>query len=252
MNLPFVYIYFQTGEMPVYARPGAGSSFLFEESSVVILSKVGDTFTEERSNRPKGTVMFDYSYRMKKLIADISRRCQAFNHIDSRKILVGVSRSRNNKKHGLQAKLVPLKFQGGRRVIQTAGDWYCKMPKTIHNGREILYAIYFCLPRFQNLSFDEKMMIIFHELYHINPAFNGDIRRFPGKYYQHSRSEKEYDGIAESLSKRYLSSRHSRQRTRFLRFRHEELRQRYGEVTGLHLRLPEPILFKRNKEKTLK
>lgn len=194
--------------------------------------------------------MFDYSYHMKKLIADISRRCHAFRHIDSRKILVGVSRARNNRKHGLQAKLVPLKFQGGRRVIQATGDWYCKMPKTIIDGREILYAIYFCLPRFQNLSFDEKMMVIFHELYHINPAFNGDIRRFPGKCYQHSRSEKEYDSIAEALSRRYLRSPHSRQRTRFLRLRHEELRQRYGEVTGLRLRLPEPILFKRNKERT--
>ncbi len=244
-----MYIYFQTGAMPVYARRGARSSFLREGSSVVSISKVGDNLTDEQLNCSKGTAMFDYSYHMKRLIADISRRCQAFNHIDSRKILVGVSRSRNNKKHGLQAKLVPLKFQGGRRVIQAAGDWYCKMPKTMHDGREILYAIYFCLPRFQNLSFDEKMMIIFHELYHINPAFNGDIRRFPGKYYQHSRSEKEYDRIAESLSKRYLNSRHSRRWTRFLRLRHEDLRQRYGEVTGLHLRLPEPILFKRNKEK---
>ncbi len=194
--------------------------------------------------------MFDYSYHMQKLIADISRTSLPFKHIDSRKILVGVSRSRSKSRHGLQAKLVPLKFQGGRRVIQTGGDWYCKMPRIKYNGHEILYVIYFCLPRFQNLSFNEKMTIIFHELFHIDPAFNGDIRRFPGKFYQHSHSEKEYDTLMETLSKRYLRrSPRCRKLVDFLRFDHDELSQRYGEVEGLHLRLPDPILFKRNRNK---
>jgi hypothetical protein len=185
---------------------------------------------------------------MKELIADIARRSRPFRHIDSHKIFVGVSHSRNRKRHGLQAKLVPLKFQGGKRVIQAKGDWYCKMPKIVLDGQEILYAIYFCLPRFQNLSFEEKMLIIFHELYHINPDFNGDIRRFPGKYYQHTSSEKEYDRVVQSFSMRYLSSPLSRRPTRFLRYDHEQLRERYGEISGLTLRLPDPILFKRNKE----
>lgn len=192
--------------------------------------------------------MFDYSFHMKELIADIARRSRPFRHIDSHKIFVGVSHSRNRRRHGLQAKLVPLKFQGGKRVIQAKGDWYCKMPKIVLDGQEILYAIYFCLPRFQNLSFEEKMLIIFHELYHINPDFNGDIRRFPGKYYQHTSSEKEYDRVVQSFSMRYLSSPLSRRPTRFLRYDHEQLRERYGEISGLTLRLPDPILFKRNKE----
>ncbi|UCD56853.1 MAG: hypothetical protein JSV16_13680 [Candidatus Hydrogenedentota bacterium] len=191
--------------------------------------------------------MFDYSHHMKRLTGDISRRCRVFNHIDARRILVGISRSRNNKKHGLQAKLVPLKFQGGRRTIRTDRDWYYKMPRITYDGNEILYVLYFCLPRFQNLSFDEKMTVLFHELYHINPAFNGDIRRFPGKFYQHSHSEKEYDSLVQGLAKRYLNSPHSRRLTRFLRFNYEELTQKYGEVDGLRLRLPEPMLFKRNK-----
>lgn len=194
--------------------------------------------------------MFDFSYHMKRLIRDVSRYCRDFKHIDSKKILVAISRSRNNKKHGLQAKLVPLKFQGGRRVIHASGDWYCKMPPLKYEGEEILYVVYFCLPRFQNLSFDEKMTIIFHELYHINPVFNGDIRRFPGKYYQHSHSEKEYDRVVQALSRTYFRSSRSNTFTGFLRYNHEELRERYGEVTGLNLRLPEPILFKRVRTQT--
>jgi hypothetical protein len=187
---------------------------------------------------------------MKNLITDISRFCRDFSHIESEKILVAVSQSRNNRKYGLQAKLVPLKFQEGRRIIHASGDWYCKMPPLIYEGQEILYVIYFCLPRFQNLGFNEKMAIVFHELYHISPSFNGDIRRFPGKYYQHSKSEKEYDRIVQLLSESYLQSARSKEFTRFLRYGFEELKQKYGEVIGLKRRLPEPILFKRNRART--
>lgn len=190
--------------------------------------------------------MFNYSYHMERLIADISRKSSAFRHIDSNRILVGISRSRNNKRHGLQAKLVPLKFQGGRRVIQAGDNWYCKMPRIVYNGHEVLYVIYFCLPRFQNLSFEEKMTIIFHELYHINPSFNGDIRRFPGKFYQHTRSEREYDALVQKFSSRYLSNPRTRRLTQFLRLGHEDLKRKHGEISGLRLRLPEPILFKRD------
>lgn len=191
--------------------------------------------------------MFDYSYHMKKLVGDISRHCEAMQHIDSHKILVGVSRSRSNKRHGLQAKLVPLKFQGGRRTIQTSRNWYCRIPKIMYNGNEILYVIYFCLPRFLNLPFDEKLTILFHELYHISPAFNGDIRRFPGRFYQHSRSEKNYDATVQSLSEEYLRDPRSDKMAHFLRFNHEALRRRFGEVVGLKPQLPEAILFKRDK-----
>ncbi len=194
--------------------------------------------------------MFDFSYHMNELITDISRRCPELRHIESEKVLVAISRSRNNKRYGLQAKLVPLKFQGGRRIIHTSGDWYCKMPSFRHDGREILYVIYFCLPRFQNLDYAEKLSIVFHELYHINPLFNGDIRRFSGKYYQHSHSEREYDRVVRSLSEQYHRRPPTRKLTAFLRYNHEELERRHGDIMGLSLRLPEPILFKRNRSRT--
>ena len=41
------------------------------------------------------------------------------------------------------------------------------------DGREILYLVTFCLPRFLDLTFDEKFVTIFHELFHIGPSFNG-------------------------------------------------------------------------------
>ena len=189
--------------------------------------------------------MFDYSLQMKKLIEDISCRCLAFQDIDVRRILIGVSRARTRRKHGLQAKIVPLKFENGEQDMGQGGEYY-RMPEVVHNGLEILYIIYFCLPRFQDLSFDDKIKTVFHELYHINPAFNGDIRRFPGRFYQHSWSEKEYDRVVAQLAEDYLWSLHDQEATEFLRYNYKQLCQRYGEVRGLHIPMPEPILCKRD------
>src|SRR5437762_680149 len=59
--------------------------------------------------------------------------------------------------------------------------------------REVLYLVTFCLPRFLELDFDEKLITLFHELYHIGPDFDGDLRRHGGRCTIHSRSQKLYD-----------------------------------------------------------
>jgi hypothetical protein len=184
--------------------------------------------------------MFDFSEHMRRLIVDISRRCAAFKHVDAERILVGISRSRNRKRHGMQAKLMPLKFKGGLRTTEMGDGDYYEIPNLIHEGAEILYVIYFCLPRFQNLCFKAKMTTIFHELYHINPEFNGDIRRFPGRFYQHSHSEKEYDRIVEGLAGEYLADSAKAELTRFLKLNYNGLRRRHGQVGGLKVYVPEP------------
>ena len=57
----------------------------------------------------------------------------------------------------------------------------------------MLYVMTFCLPRFLNQDFDEKIVTLFHELYHISPAFDGDLRRHGGRYQVHTHSQKNYD-----------------------------------------------------------
>ena len=188
--------------------------------------------------------MFDYSHHMKSLVADISARCVDFRHIDADRILVGISRARNRRKDGLQAKLMPLKFQGGLRTARADKRTFVEIPKMIHRGHEILYVVYFCLPRFQNLSFRAKMITVFHELYHISPAFNGDIRRFPGRFYQHSHSEKEYDRTVERFSKQYLSDPATKSFTGFLKLDYNELSRIHGEIGGLSVYVPEPALLR--------
>ncbi len=52
----------------------------------------------------------------------------------------------------------------------------------------MLYLVTFCLPRFLDQDFDDKFITLFHELYHISPRFEGDLRRHEGRCALHSHS----------------------------------------------------------------
>src|SRR5947199_128866 len=70
---------------------------------------------------------------------------------------------------------------------------------------EILYLMTFCLPRFLDQDFDEKFVTLFHELYHISPQFDGDLRRHAGRYAVHTRSQRGYDEQMAHLARAYLA-----------------------------------------------
>ena len=61
------------------------------------------------------------------------------------------------------------------------------------------------MPVFFNLSFKDKLTTIFHELYHISPRFDGDLRLFKGKAYKHGPSMEKYDKYMEYLVDKYLA-----------------------------------------------
>ena len=69
----------------------------------------------------------------------------------------------------------------------------------------MLYLLSFYLPRFLNHSFEEKLTTVIHELWHISPSFNGDLRRLPGRCYAHGSSEREYHKQMEALAAKWLS-----------------------------------------------
>jgi len=105
----------------------------------------------------------------------------------------------------------------------------------------MLYILTFYLPRFLNESFEEKMTTVMHELYHISPAFNGDMRRFSGSYYMHSKSQKEYNRRMALLVERYFDLNPPSYMHHFLRFTHEELRISFGDVFGYQASKPKMI-----------
>ncbi|WP_318258330.1 putative metallopeptidase [Geobacter anodireducens] len=126
---------------------------------------------------------------LERLIAHVTGRVPELAHIDPTRLLVCISSTRGAGVRGTYARIHPLRFPGGARSVERRRGrhtWVSTMPTIVHRQVEILYIIYFLVPRFLDLSLREKLITVFHELYHISPAFDGDIRRFPGRNYAHA------------------------------------------------------------------
>ena len=116
-----------------------------------------------------------------------------------------------------------------------------QVQRYFRDGREILYVITFCMPRFLDRDFDDKFITIFHELYHISPNFDGDLRRHEGRYSVHTGSQKSYDREMAGMAREYLSTRPDPHLHGFLRMNFAQLRHRHRRVLG-HV-VPRPKLL---------
>jgi len=183
---------------------------------------------------------FDFTAAMTALCADIIRRTPTFAHIDLSRLLVAMTLARNGRRHGLQARVTPLRFRGGALATVHRGKAY-QVQRMVVDRREILYVVTFCLPRFLNRDFDDKLVTVFHELYHISPAFDGDLRRHKGRYCAHTGSQKKYDAHMAKLAAAYLKEGGDPSHHAFLRQSFAELCRRHGTVIGLHLPRPKLI-----------
>lgn len=155
-------------------------------------------------------------------------------------VVVTFAQTRRPVEWGMQAKLTPLRFQGGSRVTSRRKRTWT-VQRIYADGREMLYILTFYLPRFLNLSFEEKLVTVFHELYHIAPEFNGDIRRFSGSCYIHTGSQKEYDRQMAIFARAYLQMAPPPSLLQFLRFNFEQLQQHHGRVVGIKVAIPRLI-----------
>jgi len=183
---------------------------------------------------------FDFCGHMERLCADIGNRCLELRHVDVARILFAVTRARNRRSHGLQARVTPLRFREGRLRHRRRGVTY-QVQRYQVESREILYLVTFCLPRFLDLDINEKFITLFHELYHISPAFNGDLRRHNGRYSIHSHSQRAYDRQMAELARKYLAGGADPELHSFLGLNFRQLQQRHGGVAGIVVPRPKII-----------
>ena len=183
---------------------------------------------------------FDFTLAMTWLCEVITHRVAEFQHIRMDQVAVTFAQARRRVRHGLQAKLTPMRFEQGALTTTRAGrEW--TVERLFDGEQEILYILTFYLPRFLDHSFREKLITVFHELYHISPQFDGDIRRMAGHYHVHSHSQKEYDRHMEVFVDQYLQSEPAREYTAFLKKRFRSLQSEFGEVVGLRIPIPKLI-----------
>jgi hypothetical protein len=138
-----------------------------------------------------------------------------------------------------------MRFRNGRLVRRRRSGLY-QVQRYFVEGREMLYLVTFCLPRFLDQDFDDKFITLFHELYHISPEFDGDLRRHEGRCSLHTQSKRLYDAHMAHLARAYLANGATHSLSDFLRLNFAQLQHRHGSVVGVVvprprlLPLPEP------------
>lgn len=183
---------------------------------------------------------FDFCGHARALCADLVAGCPELAHIDVSRLLLGMTQARSGRQHGLQARVTPLRFPKGDLVRQRRGVCY-QVQRCVVDGREMLYLVTFCLPRFLDQSFDDKFVTLFHELYHISPAFDGDLRRHKGRYAMHSHSKRDYDAHMAQLARSYLSRCRNGRLHDFLRMSFAQLQHRHGSVVSVVVPRPKLV-----------
>lgn len=178
---------------------------------------------------------------LERLVADIVGKVGEFSHIDPLRVMLCVASTRSGGVHGVYAKIHPLRFAGGARSLEVKRgrrSALLTMPSVVHRQTEMLYVIYFLVPRFFNLPKREKLVTVFHELYHISPLFDGDIRRFPGRNFAHGSSRKRYNALMDALVEKYLAMPGCTGVTEFLDRDLESLRTGYRAIVGRKYPVP--------------
>jgi hypothetical protein len=105
----------------------------------------------------------------------------------------------------------------------------------------MLYILTFYLPRFLDLPLREKLVTVLHELWHIGPKFDGDVRRLGRRCFAHGHSQKQYDAHVAALLDEWLSLDPPGELYGFLRMSFRELIARHGRVYGRKVPAPKLV-----------
>ena len=199
-----------------------------------------------RPSTPRRTVLldargFNFTSHMRTLCADLSTRLPELSHIDTCRVAIRFCQARQRTRHGLYASLTPMRFEGGQLTSRRRGRTWTVERLYNDDGREMLYLLSFYLPRFLERPFEEKLSTVVHELWHIGSAFDGDLRRHPGRCYAHGHSQKEYDAQVHELAAKWLTLDPPPEVLDFLRCDFRELLRRHGQITGQKIRTPKLI-----------
>jgi len=193
-----------------------------------------------QADGPSTTEPFDFCVNMQRLVMDIAIRCEDFRHLHVPRILMSVTQARDSTLHGLQARVTPLRFLGGTLTKARRGVTY-QIQRYYRGDHEYLYVMTFVLPRFLDQDFDHKLVTLFHELQHIGPAFDGDLRRHEGRYAYHSHCQRDYNNQVAQIAREYLQTRPDPSLLGFLRLNFAELQARHSSITGVVVPRPKMV-----------
>ena len=183
---------------------------------------------------------FDYTAAIAAVCGDMCFRIPELRHIDMTRVAVGFSRTKNSEPFGVFAATTPLRFENGESLFQSRGRQWTVQRLFRPDGLEYLYILNFYVPRFIELPLSQKLDTIVHELYHINPQCNGELRRFTGRRFAHG-SKKKYDQIVHRLVQYWLKQDPPDELWGFLCYNYRDLTAKYGKLSGMRIPIPKII-----------
>jgi hypothetical protein len=187
---------------------------------------------------------FDVTARVHELCGAVCERLPELAHVEMSRVAVRACQTRRAGLVGVQAAMTPLRFRDGAETTVRRGRAYRIHPCPADAaGRPCLYLLSLYVPRFLDLPAAEKLAVVVHELFHVSPAFDGDLRRFgPGRQRYHGQSCERYHDDMRRLARRLPELLPPHEPHAWLEGDFAELRRRYGRVTGV--RLPTPRLVR--------
>ena len=191
--------------------------------------------------RPRVSGDFDFTDHLRRLCVDMVARLPQLSHIDLERILVTFGQARKRTSYGLYASLTPLRFRNGSLTEKRRGRLYTVQRVYDQRGREMLYILTFYLPRFMELGFRAKLITILHELWHVSPECNGDLRRHPGRCYAHTQSQQGYDTEMDRLVEQWLATTPSAVLYDFLHGSFADLIAQHRRIHGVKIRRPKLV-----------
>lgn len=185
----------------------------------------------------------DLTAHMRRLCEHICATLDELKHVDMRRVALRVCQTRRRGPYGVQATMTPLRFRdGATSTVRRNRRWVIRPLPLDAEGKPCLYLFSLYAPRFLELPAAEKIAVTIHELWHISPAFDGDLRRFPGRYHAHgSRCDKYHDEMRD-MTRRWQAAQPATPLVDFLDGDFQSLRRRYGRIFGM--RLPTPRLWR--------
>ncbi len=202
---------------------------------------ISDTRQRALPGLPIQPAGFDFTSRMRLLCEDMLGRTPELAHVDLSRVAITFSQARKGVSWGTYASLTPLRFQGGSLTTTRRGKQYQVQRIVDPSGQEMLYLLSFYLPRFMNLDFREKLITVFHELWHIGPQFDGDLRRHEGRCFAHTHSQAEYDRQMGIFADRWLAQSPEAELWSFLHHNFPELHAAAGPIYGLRVKRPKLV-----------
>lgn len=190
--------------------------------------------------------MLHFNLLMRQLLQEITENIEDFSHIDLDRVQISATFNRKRRGSGLLAYVLPLKYKDGSPVqSKQRGNksYQFAILPTYREGKEILYILYFMLPRFLNLAWRDKIETMIHELYHISPLFNGDLRRLKGRSYIHGHSLVEYDKRIKTLTDEFLKRVPEFVDEELIQRRYFQIERKWGKIEAVHIPEPKPKLL---------